>query len=208
MSIKKKGDVFTRFCDFLGRQNIVSKALDWVSGWIVSPVSLPGFNDWIFVPSQEEKDLSLGNIYMPGLKGGAFGEGATAPKTATTPHAGESGDLPHSTAACNRRKYRGMHGRPCFYVSGSDEMCPYGSEVGYFWRYETPDGIYYYVDCCGVSTAINIWCNWCKEVNWCLGKGGDLYTCTMAIKAADLKTIASNTPDPKVYVPIGPPVGP
>ena len=206
MSNKKKGDAFTRFCDFLGRQNIASKALDWVSGWIVPPVSQPKLNDWAFEPGG--KDLSLGNIYMPGVKGNAAGPGTTAPTAATTPHSGEPGDPPHSTAACNRRRYRGMHGRPCAYVSGYDDVCPVGSEVGYFWRYETPDGIYYYVDCCGVRTSVNVWCNWCKEINWCLGKGGDIYTCTLAIKRADLKTDSNGWPDKNAYIPAGPPAPP
>jgi hypothetical protein len=144
---------------------------------------------------------------MPGLRGNSAGPlspGQTAPRAATSPHRGEAGDPRHSASACYPMKYRGMHGRPCKYVSGSDESCPHGTEVGYFWKYETPVGVYYYVDCCGRETTSSVWCNWCKEPNWCLGKGGNIYTCTMAIAQNNLRMGADGFPSTD-YIPVGPP---
>ena len=44
----------------------------------------------------------------------------------------------HSPAPCSDVKYRGMHGRPCLFAGGTDNMCPKGSVSGWWWSYEVP----------------------------------------------------------------------
>jgi len=112
--------------------------------------------------------------------------------------------MDHSPTACNEDKYKGMHGRPCKYAGGTDAKCPTGTLAGWFWRYKTPVGVYYYVDCCGKKVISNVWCNWTSEANWCIAAGSnhgyaakraltddtwETYTCTLAIPDGHMKTV-------------------
>ncbi len=196
--------VVERCCLFLGRYGRWSDWLDRLVNWLVpgsfAPFLLPG-------GAAVLRPMPL-PIFMPGERSNQPGvydtnKGPTAP---TRPHRGEPGDPPHSTRECGNPKYRGMHGRPCRYSGGSDQLCPYGTVSGLWWRWYVPRvGNVYYVDCCGMPSDSKVWCNWAKEWNWCAGRGNNVYTCTLALLHSELHKDADGFADPTYHVPSGPP---
>lgn len=196
-------DLVARACQRLGRQNAFSAFLDWVACWAVPAaprlvLAGPGFGT-------RTQDLITGPMRMASGPDLEITDGGTIKGVAATPHTPTPDDLAHATNQCAPDKYHGMHGRPCNYLGATDKgftdlKCPPGTTAGWFWRYKTKDGVYYYVDCCGKTIAGSIWCNWSNEADWCIAAGdnhgyaahhgGDRqkYTCTLAIPDRLMKT--------------------
>lgn len=216
-------ELVARVCQWLGRRNRLSDFLDWVASWSV-PVgsrlilTAPGADfpgDHlaalpIFMATGPDLALVDGGTVRDAPSAPRLAQGASSesevPGNVAYVHPTNSHDkskllarLAHSATACADAKYHGMHGRPCSSIGGSDLKCPRGTTAGWFWRYKTPAGIYYYVDCCGKAVAGNVWCNWTNEANWCIAAGSDhgyaakrnleTYTCTLAISDASMKTV-------------------
>lgn len=196
----------TQVCKRLGRYDRWSEWLDRVAGWVI-----PGGGVMGLLPGGPAilPPIPL-PILMPGRasNSGVVHDLNQGPAAPTTPHAGEPGDPPHSVAQCSNPRYRGMHGRPCRYSGGSDLLCPYGTEAGYWWRWYVPGvGNVYYVDCCGMPSLSRVWCNWAKEPNWCLQKGRGIYTCTLSLLHNEIHIGADGAADSRFHVPSGPPAG-
>jgi hypothetical protein len=227
MSDRRRPDWMTRFCALLGRPHALSGFLDWVGRWLIPPPPRVAYAG----PGRPAAGAGGPPLpFEPMLMATGPATDGPAPPAPTTPHEGHdiqvdepSGwskawefiwswggtthhdqkkkDAQHAKAACSESKYHGMHGRPCKYAGGADTKCPAGTVSGWFWRYNTPAGVIYYVDCCGsgAATANKVWCNWSNEINWCLGagrasaKGISHYFCTLAIPDADMKVVTTGT---------------
>jgi hypothetical protein len=204
MNIESKIDrLVTRFCLWLGRYGGWSKFLDDIASLIwpsfVNPVLLPGAVGQL-IPL-------AGPLFMAGVSSGPEGTRLPSP----TPSGGDPGDPPHSTNECAPLIYHGMHGSPCAYNGGTSDnkMCPAGTISGLWWRYNVPTiGFVYYVDCCGMPVQWKVWCRWAKEQNWCVGRGNNVYTCTLTILPTELHKDADGFADPQFYVLVGPPAPP
>lgn len=85
-------------------------------------------------------------------------------------------------AKCTDKQYCWIHGNPCACCGGSDSKCPSGTEAGATWYYCCSNRRISFRDCCGnVKCPSNCpWCDNSSQPNWCGGKGGDVYVCTLA----------------------------
>jgi hypothetical protein len=189
-----------QFCIDLSRFRGWRKLLDRISGLFLPPLATPGAGGrapqlppFFF----NESDDALRN--RESLKSSQH-----RANTPTTPYGSR-----HNTRECRKPRYRGMHGSPCVFHGGSDTQCPGGTVPGAYWSY-TVDGIgeVYYVDCCGGddnsnSLFVHIFCGWTNEDNWCYGKGNNIYTCTLALTDAELKTDVFGQPDPNFHITAG-----
>jgi hypothetical protein len=229
MSSQPNKDIVKWFCDLLGREHVLSEFLDWVARWLVPlPRIAYGLADGpTFRGHPSERPGHTPHVELIHMASGPGTEGE-APLAPTTPHDVARGRAEepnvivklwrqlwgtttsahradkveagaHAKAACAEAKYHGMHGRPCKFTGGSDTKCPPGTVSGWFWRYDTPAGVIYYVDCCGgpIQGAHNVWCNWSDEQNWCLGPGRSAsrsitdYNCTLAIPSDQMTVVTA-----------------
>lgn len=194
-----------RLCVRLGRYGKWSRFLDSIGRLVC-----PAFVDPLLLPAAVGTFSPL--IYMrpPAVtsnQGGAH-DLSFGPPPSPVANGGDPGDPPHSTAECSKLIYHGMHGAPCAFHGGSpdNKWCPPGTISGLWWRFNIPGlGNIYYVDCCGLPIAWKVWCRWSKEQNWCAGRGGNTYTCTLTLTYAELKIDASGFADPLKHVLAGPP---
>ena len=196
----------THLCRRLGRPSRADAFLDRLGRALTG---LPARRAWrwdpVFLASGPELDFVDG-----GRIGDAPDKPHAMPGNRITPGPRSVRDIAehlastgYSSAFCAQPKYQGMHGRPCALVGGTDLRCPPGAKMGWFWRYRTKLGIYYYVDCCGTVAHSPVYCNWTNEDNWCSAAGWnhgsaawaskddeqwETYTCTLAVPDALMRT--------------------
>jgi hypothetical protein len=149
-------DPMRSFCERLGRPHGGARVLDRVGEWLIG---VPRRLAWAGMP------------YGPGFHAPLLAVNAgPEPPTQEAPTVSSEKMDGSSLKECADPKYRGMHGRPCKFAGGTDARCPKGTVSGWFWKYRTPAGVFYYVDCCGATPGAQpVWCTWADEPNWCLG---------------------------------------
>lgn len=194
-----------RFCLWLGRYGSWSKFLDGMTSVIcpsfVNPLLLPAA-----VGAQSPLSRPMFTSKVRG-DGGGFNS-SQGPAPSPRPDGGDPGDPPHSEK-CADMIYHGMHGAPCVLnlkETADNKICPYGTQVGLWWRFNIPGlGNVYYIDCCGRNITWKVWCRWAKEPNWCAGHGNNIYTCTLTILQSEMHKGSDGFADPIYFERSGPP---
>jgi hypothetical protein len=152
-------DPVHRFCERLGRPHAGARLLDHIADWLIGVPRRPA---WAGSPYGPEIPVPLLAVNV-----------GPEPPTQQAPTEPDETMNEANQKACAEPRYRGMHGRPCRFAGGTDTRCPKGTVSGWFWKYRTPAGVFYYVDCCGATPGGQaVWCTWVDEQNWCLGYGG------------------------------------
>ncbi|MGI8638679.1 MAG: hypothetical protein ACR2MG_01820 [Pyrinomonadaceae bacterium] len=164
----KRQGVIKSLCLYLGRQNIASDFLDYISSWLfLQPAFAFSGNGKFPLPKYKEKTeekLAKSKPVMMARPTAPHNgmDGRAAPTTGGAHRGALRSEevspwrvifgLPgiiwhlvekdkagkHKTAPCSDPKYRGMHGQPCKFAGGSDTKCPSGTTSGWFWSYEVP----------------------------------------------------------------------
>jgi hypothetical protein len=193
----------------MGREHFLAPLLDRVACWLSGP--LPRLSPGLAgaaaggagggPPGREEVGPLRVSMSKEGVRPWtrSFANQGLASVSEEAPGIGAGPADPHDTPVrCNQfPHYRGMHGRPCRFVkTGTDALCPKGTQAGLFWTYKINGVVYCYVDCCGRDTTSKVWCNWVKEQNWCGGKGATagLYTCTLSIPKSNIRVGSDGFP--------------